>query len=95
MNHRELVAELSKRLNKTQKDTSSTIEEFVSVLKEELMKNSSISFSGFGLFEVRKRGERISKNPASQKRMLIPPKLVVNFKPSNLFKEKLKEIDER
>ena len=34
--------------------------------------------------------ERISINPASKQRMLVPPKLVLSYKPSNTLKDKFK-----
>ena len=45
---------------------------------------------GFGSFEVKKKAERISINPASKQRMLVPPKLVLSYKPSNTLKDKFK-----
>ena len=32
--------------------------------------------------------ERIVVNPNTKQRMLVPPKLVMSFKPSNLLKDK-------
>jgi DNA-binding protein HU-beta len=37
--------------------------------------------------------ERISVNPINKKRMLVPPKLVMVFKPSALLKDKLKGVE--
>ena len=45
---------------------------------------------GFGSFEVKKKAERISINPASKQRMLVPPKLVLSYRPSNTLKDKFK-----
>ena len=49
-----------------------------------------IAVQGFGSFEVKKKAERISINPASKQRMLVPPKLVLSYKPSNTLKDKFK-----
>ena len=49
-----------------------------------------ISIPSFGTFEVKKRLERIVVNPATKKRMLVPPKLVLGFKPVQSIKEQLK-----
>lgn len=51
----------------------------------------SVQITGFGTFEVRKRLERIVINPATQQKMLVPPKLVLNFKPIASIKEILKK----
>lgn len=53
----------------------------------------SISISELGTFETKKRLERIIINPATKERMLVPPKLVLNFKPTAAIKEKLKNGD--
>ncbi|MGN1244462.1 MAG: HU family DNA-binding protein, partial [Alloprevotella sp.] len=50
----------------------------------------TLAIQGFGSFEVKKKMERIVVNPATKQRKLIPPKLVMGFKPSAVLKEKLK-----
>ncbi|MBF1080992.1 MAG: HU family DNA-binding protein, partial [Prevotellaceae bacterium] len=50
--------------------------------------------SNFGTFEVKKRLERIVVNPSTQQRMLVPPKLVLSFKPVTAIKENLKRTDD-
>ena len=60
------------------------------IMTQELQDGKTIAIQGFGIFEVKKKLERISVNPATQQRMLIPPKLVLTYKPSNTLKEKFK-----
>ncbi|MDE6057969.1 MAG: HU family DNA-binding protein, partial [Muribaculaceae bacterium] len=50
----------------------------------------SVTFPGFGSFEPRKRIERIAFHPSSGKRMLIPPKITMTFRPSSLLKQKVR-----
>ena len=59
-------------------------------MTQELQDGNNIAIQGFGTFEVKKKLERISINPATQQRMLIPPKLVLTYKPSVTLKEKFK-----
>ena len=49
-----------------------------------------IAIQGFGSFEVKKKAERISINPSTKQRMLVPPKLVLTYRPSNTLKDKFK-----
>lgn len=49
-----------------------------------------MSIPKFGTFEVKKRLERIVVNPGTKQRMLVPPKLVLGFKPIASLKEKVK-----
>ena len=44
----------------------------------------------FGVFELKNRMERIVVKPSTGQRMLVPPKIVVNFKPAQSVKDKLK-----
>ena len=90
MNNKEFVAELARRTGYTNKDTAQLISSVLGVMTQELQEGKSISLQGFGTFEVKKKLERISINPATQQRMLIPPKLVLTYKPSITLKEKFK-----
>ena len=60
------------------------------MLAQMVQDGNTVAIQGFGTFEVRKKLERISINPATQQRMLIPPKLVLTYKPSAILKEKFK-----
>ena len=90
MNNKEFIAELSQKLGTSTKETAQTIESLLSGLTEELQNGKSVTIQGFGSFEVKKKAERISVNPTTKERMLVPPKLVLSYKPSNILKEKFK-----
>lgn len=90
MNHKEFVATLSGKCEMSVKDTEKCISDLLSVMEDTLTSDKSISISGFGVLQVRKKMERVSVNPSSGQRMLIPPKLVLNYKPSALLKDKVK-----
>lgn len=90
MNNKEFTSELSEKLGYTIKDTSELINSLLSDIAQELEDGNTISIQGFGSFEVKKKAERISINPSTKQRMLIPPKLVLSYKPSNTLKDKFK-----
>ncbi|MDR3119045.1 MAG: HU family DNA-binding protein [Mediterranea sp.] len=90
MNNKEFTAELSRKLGIPAKETTPMIESLLSVLVEELQNGKSVAIQGFGSFEVKKKAERISVSPTTQERMLVPPKLVLSYKPSSALKEKFK-----
>ena len=62
----------------------------LSSMTQELEEGNVIAIQGFGSFEVKKKAERISVNPTTKQRMLVPPKLVLTYKPSTLLKDKFK-----
>lgn len=90
MNNKEFISELSRKLGSTNKDTAQLVASAISVMTQELQEGKTIAIQGFGTFEVKKKLERISVNPTTQQRMLIPPKLVLSYKPSTNLKEKFK-----
>ena len=88
MNNKEFTSELSRRLGYTLKDTSELVTSLLSDMTRQLEEGNTISIQGFGTFEVKKKAERISVIPTPNQRMLVPPKLVLTYKPSTLLKDK-------
>ncbi|MCD8318942.1 MAG: HU family DNA-binding protein [Paraprevotella sp.] len=89
MNNKDFIAELSRRLGYTSKDTAALMGAVVAEMTEQLEDENVIMIQNIGSFEVKKKQERVVVNPSTQQRMLVPPKLILNFKPSASFKEKM------
>jgi integration host factor subunit alpha len=49
----------------------------------------TVKLSSFGSFVVRKKGQRIGRNPKTGKEVPIPPRRVMVFKPSTIFKQRI------
>jgi DNA-binding protein HU-beta len=90
MNNKEFISQLSQHTGYTLEDTAKLVETTVNILSDNFSEGNAVSISNFGMFEIKKRLERIVVNPSTQQRMLVPPKLVLNFKPNSSIKEKLK-----
>lgn len=90
MNNKEFIAEISRALGYTLKDTTQLVSSVLSFMTQELQEGNSVAIPGFGTFEVKKKLERITINPVTQQRMLIPPKLVLTYKPSTILKDKFR-----
>ena len=90
MNNKEFTSELAERLGYTIKDTAELIGSLLSDMVQELEEGNVIAIQGFGSFEVKKKAERITVNPTTKQRMLVPPKLVLAYRPSGQLKEKFK-----
>lgn len=90
MNNKEFTSELANRLGYTIKDTSELIGSLLSDVTHELEEENIVFVQGFGTFEVKKKVERISINPVSKQRLLVPPKLVLTYRPSSTLKDKFK-----
>jgi len=92
MKNKELITELSKRMGWTQQEVNNMMSAFSSVVSKALIDNDIVYFQGFGQFEVKKKAERITVNPVTGKRYLVPPKLSPVFRPGKTIKDKLKDL---
>jgi DNA-binding protein HU-beta len=91
VNNKEFIQDLSKRLDISASDAQDDVQKLIGVLTSQLQgENATISVQNFGVFEVKKKMERISVNPVTQQRMLVPPKLSLGFRPSPKLKEMFK-----
>ena len=90
MNNKEFINNLANRLKIKPEEAQILSNTLIEIMTHGLEDGNIISVQGFGTFEVKKKMERIVVNPSSKQRMLDPPKLVLNFKPSNTLKEKYK-----
>ena len=90
MNNKEFVAELAQQTGYTQDDTQKLVRKVIDVMITEFEDGEVVAIPNFGTFEVKKRMERVVVNPTTKKRQLVPPKLVLGFRPVAAVKEKLK-----
>jgi integration host factor subunit alpha len=89
MTKAEIVENIYNSLGLTKKDINIVVDTIFETIKENLLEKNSIKLSGFGSFEVKKRGRRIGRNPKTGEEKIIEPRDVVVFKPSKVFKNEL------
>jgi DNA-binding protein HU-beta/integration host factor subunit alpha len=90
MNNKEFISELSSRMGYSTNYTQRLVTNIVNDMGDSLMEGDAIQVPNFGTFEVKKKMERVMVNPSTGQRMLVPPKLVLGFKPSATWKDKIK-----
>jgi len=91
MNNKEFVAELARRMGFSAKETAVILKSFTNEVGRQLEEENVLAIQGFGAFDVKKKLERVVVNPATKQRMLVPPKMTVNFKASNTLKDKVQK----
>ena len=90
MNNKDFISKLAKRCGISSAEAAKNVDLFVNVITERLKENDQLNISGFGVIEVKMRNERLSVNPKTGQRFLIPPKIVPSFRPSSKLKDKFK-----
>lgn len=91
MNNKSFIQELSQRTGFKQEETQRMVFDVIDAMNDRFQEGENVSFSNFGTFEVKRRLERIVVNPTTHQRMLVPPKLVLGFKPISAIKKVLKQ----
>ena len=86
MNKEELVQEISKKANVTQKEAAEVLSSLVDTKKKTVAKGKKVTLVGFGTFEPRKRAARTGRNPQTGKELKIPAKTVPAFSAGKKFK---------
>ena len=91
MNNKEFISELAQRTSLRQDEAQRMMNTLISAMGDSFIEGDSIQLTGFGLFEVKKKLERVMISPATGQRMLVPPKLVLSFRPNMLLRDKIKK----
>ena len=90
MNNREFISELAARTGYDKKDAQKLVNNIITAMSDAFVTDNSVIVPNFGVFETKKKMERVIVNPSTGQRMLVPPKLVLNFKPNQTWKDQLK-----
>jgi len=91
MNNKEFILQLSKKTGYSPDDTQKMVKAVINGLVKEFGEGEGVNIADFGTFEIKKKMERIVVNPSTKQRMLVPPKLSLNFKPVQAIKDELKQ----
>ena len=87
MNKSDLIAAIAAKTGDTKKNAEATVNAFVDVVTESLVKGDKVQLVGFGSFEVRKRAARKGRNPQTKEEIKIPASKAPVFKAGKALKD--------
>ena len=90
MNKEELVQEIAKKSNVTQKEAAEVLSSLIDTIQKTVSKGKKVTLVGFGTFEARKRAARTGRNPQTGATLKIAAKTVPAFSAGKKFKELVK-----
>ena len=90
MTNKDFISELAEQTGYTPEETQKMVNTVVEAMGDHFQEDGAVLVPNFGTFEVKKKLERIMVNPSTGQRMLVPPKLVLYFKPNVNWKDRLK-----
>ncbi len=87
MNKEELVQELAKKTNISQKKAAEVVTSLVESIQTAVSKGKKVTLVGFGTFEVAERAARTGQNPQTGKAIEIPASKAPKFKAGKALKD--------
>tara|TARA_Y100001934_G_scaffold122565_1_gene149704 strand:+ start:424 stop:738 length:315 start_codon:yes stop_codon:yes gene_type:complete len=70
-------------------DSADLVESVLNEISDALSGGESVKISSFGSFFVRKKGQRIGRNPKTGEEVPILPRSVLIFRPSHVLKNRI------
>lgn len=89
MNKTELVAAIAENAELSKKDSEKALNAALAAIAGELADGGKVQLIGFGSFEVKKRGERIGRNPKTKEEIKIPATVYPVFKAGKALKDEV------
>ncbi|WP_168699666.1 HU family DNA-binding protein, partial [Gordonia paraffinivorans] len=86
MNKAELIDELTKKLDADRKTATEAVEHVVDTIVRAVNRGESVTITGFGVFEKRKRAPRVARNPRTGETVKVRATSVPAFRPGAQFK---------
>ena len=87
MNKSDLIAAMAAKTGSTKKDAEATLNAFVEVVTDSLVKGDKVQLVGFGAIKVRKRAARKGRNPQTKEEIKIPASKAPVFKAGKALKD--------
>ena len=84
-----LVKNVQKETGFSAAQSAQLVNEIFENISNALIQGEDVKLANFGTFKLRDKAERIGRNPKTNADVLIAPRKVVTFKPSNLMKERV------
>ena len=86
MNKAELIDVLTEKLGADRRSATAAVENVVDTIVRAVHKGDSVTITGFGVFEQRRRAARVARNPRTGETVKVKPTSVPAFRPGAQFK---------
>lgn len=87
MNKAELIAAVAEKTALSKKDAEKAVNAAFDTILETLVNGEKVQMVGFGVFDVKERGERVGRNPKTLEEIKIPASKVPFFKAGKAMKD--------
>ncbi len=95
MNKSQLIAELAKKMDISQREAKVIVDTVFEGLEEALIKGEKVELRDFGIFFVREHKEFSRKNPRTGKTIKVPRRRFPRFREAKALKEFINSVDDQ
>ena len=84
---KEIINSIYMQIGFSKKISENLLEDIFQILLKNIISEKKVKIAKFGTFELRKKKERIGRNPKTKEEKIISERNVVIFKPSKEIKK--------
>jgi nucleoid DNA-binding protein len=88
----ELIQEIAKTLETSQAQAEKTLDTVLLALRQKIMAARRVALADFGIFEIKTRKARLSRNPRTGEKIEVPAKHYVKFKTSKRYQTEIDQL---
>jgi integration host factor subunit alpha len=82
----DLAESLNRKVGLSRSESSQLVTSILGHMSSALLNGKNVKISGFGSFLLRDKGERMGRNPKTGIEVVIPPRRVLTFRPSQIMR---------
>ncbi len=87
MTKKDLIEIVAKKANLTNKASRDAVQTFLNTIRDSLKRGEKVVITGFGTFSIRKRAERVGRNPKTGEKITLAARKTPGFTPGKTFKK--------
>jgi len=87
---KDLIEVIAKKANLTNKASRDAIQIALNTIRDSLKRGEKVVLTGFGTFTVRKRAERVGRNPKTGEKITLAARKTPGFTPGKTFKKAIR-----
>ncbi len=91
---KEIINSIYMQIGFSKKISENLLEDIFQIILKNIISEQKVKIAKFGTFTLRKKNERIGRNPKTKEEKVISERNVVLFKPSKELKKFLNNNDE-
>jgi integration host factor subunit alpha len=85
----DLTEALHEEVGLTRQDCATLVERTLDLVAEAMARGETVKLSGFGVFQVRAKRQRMGRNPKTGAPATIDPRRVIGFRASQVIKARI------